>query len=88
MFEQVRVPDSRKGNDYIVTAEVNKVDYDDREGPYFFVQSAESGKGRRIKKANFNLKEAYSINPAIYDYFRDIFPTIPQLHVFKNMNAS
>jgi tetratricopeptide (TPR) repeat protein len=41
-----------------------------------------------IKKANFNLKEAYSINPAIYDYFRDIFPTIPQLHVFKNMNAS
>ena len=41
-----------------------------------------------IEKANFNLKEAYSINPAIYDYFRDIFPTIPQLHVFKNMNAS
>ena len=41
-----------------------------------------------IDKANFNLKEAYSLNPAIYDYFRDIFPTIPQLHVFKNMNAS
>jgi len=41
-----------------------------------------------IDKANFNLKEAYRLNPAIYDYFRDIFPTIPQLHVFKNMNAS
>ena len=24
MFEQVRVPDSRKGNDYIVTAEINQ----------------------------------------------------------------
>ena len=34
MFEQVRVPDSRKGNDYIVTAEINQVAYEDREGPY------------------------------------------------------
>jgi hypothetical protein len=59
MFEQVRVPDSRKGNDYIVTAEVNKVNYDDREGPYFFVQSAESGKGRRIKKADFKRGKFY-----------------------------
>ena len=41
-----------------------------------------------IKKANFCLKEAYNLNPAIYDYFRDIFPIIPQLHVFKNMNAN
>ena len=39
-------------------------------------------------KANFNLKEAYFNNPAIYDYFKDIFPTIPQLHVFKNMNVN
>ena len=39
-------------------------------------------------KANFNLKEAYFHNPAIYDYFKDIFPTIPQLHVFKNMNVN
>ena len=55
MFEQVRVPDSRKGNDYIVTAEINQVAYDDREGPYYFVQKAESGKGRRIKKADFKI---------------------------------
>lgn len=39
-------------------------------------------------KANFNLKEAYFHNPAIYDYFEDIFPTIPQLNVFKNMNVN
>ena len=39
-------------------------------------------------KANFNLKEAYFHNPAIYDYFKDIFPTIPQLNVFKNMNVN
>jgi len=59
MFEQVRVPDSRKGNDYIVTAEINQVAYDDREGPYYFVQKAESGKGRRIKKADFKRGKFY-----------------------------
>ena len=42
----------------------------------------------QIIKANFNLKEAYFHNPAIYDYFKDIFPTIPQLNVFKNMNVN
>ena len=42
----------------------------------------------QLVKANFNLKEAYFHNPAIYDYFKDIFPTIPQLHVFKNMNVN
>ena len=59
MFEQVRVPDSRKGNDYIVTAEVNQVAYDDKEGPYCFVQKAESGKGRKIKKADFKKGKFY-----------------------------
>ena len=59
MFEQVRVPDSRKGNDYIVTAEINQVAYDDRKGPYYFVQKAESGKGRRIKKADFKKGKFY-----------------------------
>ena len=43
---------------------------------------------KNIEKANIYLKEAYRQNPAVYDYFRDIFPTIPQLHVFKNMNAN
>jgi tetratricopeptide (TPR) repeat protein len=42
----------------------------------------------QIIKANFNLKEAYFHNPAIYDYFKDIFPTIPQLNVFKNMDVN
>ena len=41
-----------------------------------------------IIKANLNLKEAYFHNPAIYDYFKDIFPSIPQLHIFKNMNVN
>lgn len=59
MFEQVRVPDSRKGNDYIVTAEINQVAYDDREGPYYFVQRADAGKGRRIKKADFKKGKFY-----------------------------
>ena len=59
MFEQVRVPDSRKGNEYIVTAEVNQVNYDDREGPYYFVQTAEDGKGRKINKANFKKGKFY-----------------------------
>jgi tetratricopeptide (TPR) repeat protein len=42
----------------------------------------------QITKANLNLKEAYFHNPAIYDYFKDIFPSIPQLHIFKNMNVN
>ena len=59
IFAQVRVPDSRKGNDYIVTAEINQVAYDDKEGPYYFVQKAESGKGRKIKKADFKKGKFY-----------------------------
>jgi len=59
MFEQVRVPDSRKGNDYIITAEANKVAYDDREGPYFFIQTADAGKGKKINKANFKKGKFY-----------------------------
>jgi len=59
MFEQVRVPDSRKGNDYVVTAEVNKVAYDDRKGPYYFVQRADSNKGHKIRKANFKKGKFY-----------------------------
>ena len=42
----------------------------------------------QIIKANINLKEAYFHNPAIYDYFKDIFPTIPQLDVLKNMKVN
>ena len=42
----------------------------------------------QINKANISLKEAYFHNPAIYDYFKDIFPTIPQLDVLKNMKVN
>ena len=42
----------------------------------------------QIIKANINLKEAYFHNPTIYDYFKDIFPTIPQLDVLKNMKVN
>jgi hypothetical protein len=59
MFEQVRVPDSRKGSDYIVTAEINRVANDDREGPYYFVQKVDNGKIRRIKRADFKKGKFY-----------------------------
>ena len=42
----------------------------------------------QINKANISLKEAYFHNPAIYDYFKDIFPIIPQLDVLKNMKVN
>ena len=59
IFEHVIVPDSKQGNDYIVTAEINQVAYDDREGPYYFVQSTAKGRGRKIKKADFKKGKFY-----------------------------
>ena len=32
-----------------------------------------------------HLKKAYFYNPANYNYFKELFPVIPKLHVFKNM---
>ena len=47
MFTQVYVPDSKKGMDYIKTAEVNNVssDIDTRPGPYHFIQEVKKGTG-------------------------------------------
>ena len=65
MFEQVIVPDSKQGNDYTVTAEINQVTYDDREGPYYFVESTAKGKGRKLKKANFKRGKFYHYSEVI-----------------------
>ena len=39
------------------------------------------------KKAISHLKKAYFYNPGKYDYFKELFPLIPKLHVFKNMHT-
>ena len=55
MFSKVLVPDSKKGMEYVVTGEINTVnpEIDSRPGPYYFVQEAKQGAGRRIKRADF-----------------------------------
>ena len=39
------------------------------------------------KNAISHLKKAYFYSPGKYDYFKDLFPLIPKLHVFKNMHT-
>jgi tetratricopeptide (TPR) repeat protein len=34
-----------------------------------------------------HLKKAYFFNPSKYDYFKELFPIIPKLQVFKNMHT-
>ena len=34
-----------------------------------------------------HLKKAYFYNPSKYDYFKELFPIIPKLQVFKNMHT-
>ena len=62
MFSKVLVPDSKKGMEYVVTAEINKIDTerDSRPGPYYFIQEAKSGAGKRITKANFKMGRFYN----------------------------
>ena len=62
MFTQVYVPDSKKGMDYIKTAEVNNVssDIDTRPGPYHFIQEVKKGTGGKTTKANFKKGKFYN----------------------------
>tara|TARA_B100000287_G_C20231291_1_gene622224 strand:- start:130 stop:345 length:216 start_codon:yes stop_codon:yes gene_type:complete len=62
MFSQVLIPDSKKGMEYVVTAKTNFVnpEIDSRPGPYYFVQEANKGAGKRINKANFKKGRFYN----------------------------
>lgn len=62
MFTQVLTPDSKKGMEYVVTAEINSVnpEMDSRPGPYYFVQETKRGGAKRIKKANFKQGRFYN----------------------------
>ena len=62
MFSKVFVPDSKKGMEYVVTAEINSVnpEMDSRPGPYYFVQEVKKGATRKIKKANFKQGRFYN----------------------------
>lgn len=53
LFTQVNVKRPSKGKEYIVTAKINQLGNDDREGPYYWVQEVAKGKAKRTKKANF-----------------------------------
>jgi len=62
MFTQVLIPDSKKEMEYIVTAEINSVhpEIDLRPGPYYFIQEAKKGTGKKIQKANFKKGRFYN----------------------------
>tara|TARA_Y100001972_G_C7523334_1_gene263920 strand:- start:72 stop:281 length:210 start_codon:yes stop_codon:yes gene_type:complete len=60
MFSKVLVPDSKKGMEYVVTAEISSSNRDDRPGPYYFVQEVKQGAARKIKKANFKQGRFYN----------------------------
>lgn len=62
MFSQVLIPDSKKGMEYVVTAEINSVnpEMDARSGPYYFVQEVTKGAARKLKKANFKQGSFYN----------------------------
>lgn len=53
LFTQVNIKNPSKGKEYIATAQINQVAFDDREGPYYFIQEVAKGKAKRSKKANF-----------------------------------
>ena len=62
MFSTVLVPDTKKGMEYVVTAEISSVnsEMDSRPGPYYFVQEVKKGATRKIKKANFKQGRFYN----------------------------
>lgn len=53
LFTQVNTSNPSKGKEYIITAAINQVATDDREGPYYWLQEVNKGKAKRIKTANF-----------------------------------
>lgn len=67
MFSKVFVPDSKKGMEYVVTAEINSVnpEMDSRPGPYYFVQEVKKGTTKKVRKANFKQGRFYNIADVI-----------------------
>ena len=67
MFSTVFVPDTKKGMEYVVTAEINSVnpEMDSRPGPYYFIQEVKKGATRKIKKANFKQGRFYNVDDVI-----------------------
>jgi len=67
MFSKVLVPDSKKGMEYVVTAEISSVnpEMDSRPGPYYFVQEVKKGAIKKIKKANFKQGRFYNVADVI-----------------------
>ena len=59
LFTQVNIPNPTNGKEYIATAQINQVAFDDREGPYYWVQEVAKGKASKIKKANFQEGKFY-----------------------------
>ncbi len=62
MFSTVFVPDSKRGMEYVVTAEITSVnpEMDSRSGPYYFIQEVKKGTTRKIRKANFKQGRFYN----------------------------
>jgi len=62
MFSTVLVPDTKKGMEYVVTAEISSVnpEMDSRPGPYYFVQEVKKGTTRKVRKANFKQGRFYN----------------------------
>ena len=59
LFTQVITTNASKDKEYVVTAQASKVAFDDREGPYYWVQEVAKGKASKIKKANFQEGKFY-----------------------------
>lgn len=67
MFSQVFIPGAKRGMEYVVTGEVNHILSNGtiKEGPYFFIQEAQKGAGKRIKKANFKAGKFYHYSEVV-----------------------
>ena len=68
MFFTVLIPEAKMGMEYVVTAEINKVnpEMDSRPGPYYFIQEVKKGTTKKIKKANFKQGKFYNHKDVIF----------------------
>ena len=68
MFSTVLIPEAKTGMEYVVTAEINKVnpEMDSRPGPYYFIQEVKKGTVKKIKKANFKQGKFYNFKDVIF----------------------
>ena len=62
LFSTVLIPETKKGMEYVVTAQVDSVnpEMDSRQGPYYFIQEVRKGAAKKIKKANFKQGQFYN----------------------------